>query len=718
MKSRFTIYIVIAFGLLGLNSCLSDPDLPSEMINARAPEVKTLKIEGQTATTITISAEVVKENGMPVTDYGVYWSKTTPLDTTQAESISIGKGKEAFTATITGLENNSEYYLTPYARNRKGIGFGESEIGRTIDGLGSVSTLAPQNMTATTVDLGGKISVKGEGEIKSRGIVYWTTSQPEKRDTIKSTMETDSFICHVTNLIPNTKYQAKAIVENHFGIFYGMDVSFETSSGQSVVTGLTKVDIGFYDATFRAEVTEEGDAPVTERGFCWKSADGNLPTIEHDTIICGEGLGVFEGKIENLSNDIRYQVRAFAKNKFGVVYSKDTIFSVKSDYPLLNNELTIEIGRGYVEITAEVLSEGESAVVESGICWSAQNVTPELTDNVLPLSDGKKRFTGILENLRGNTVYYVRAYAKNATKTAYSKNVTSFKTPPIYTNLTPLNEDIIQGSASFFHTKEAGFLLGGKKGPDYSHELWRYNLAQGKWVQRSPYPEVNSIHGQTPVVVNKNVYVLGGRSETSPNTFVYNKHFYEYDTYEDVWKKIESSGGPGAIAFSVGFNLGQSAYYIGGIRDNQIINEMSQYVVGEQWKLGRTIPTAQFGGVALVLNDEIFAGLGMLDIERKINNKKWWSSTDYGNSWNERAPIPEKASRIIGGVVYEEDIYVIDNNGQIWLYSPDENLWHEKIRLSELNNEIHCIYLLDNQIYIGLGSGTGKFVAYNPYWDN
>lgn len=719
MKSKLSYYIIPLLGLLGLNGCVSDPDLPSEMINARPPEVKTLKIEGQTATTITISAEVVKENGMPVTDYGVYWSKTTPLDTAQAESISLGKGKGVFTATIEGLDNDSEYYLTPYARNKKGVGFGESELGRTIDGLGSVSTLAAQNITATTVDLGGKIGYKGEGEINWRGVVYWAVSQPELRDTVKSTMTTDSFICHITKLLPNTKYQAKAIVENHFGVYSGMETSFETSSGQPIVEGLTKVEIGFYDATFRANVTAEGDAPVTERGFCWKTIDDNLlPTIEHDTILCGEGLGVFEGKIENLSNDVRYQVRAFAKNKFGVVYSQDTIFSVKSDYPLLSNDLVVEMGKGSVEITAQVLSEGESAVIESGFCWSDQNPTPDLTDSVKPLSDGKRQFTGTLENLRGNTIYYVRAYAKNSTKTAFSKTVTTFRTPPIYTAMAPLNEDIIQGTTGFFYTKEAGFLLGGKKGPVYSNELWRYNLAQGNWVKRSPYPETTIVHGQTSVAINKKVYIFGGRTETAPNTFTYTNFFYEYDTYDDVWKKVESSTCPAPIAFAAGFNLGQSAYYIGGIRDNQVINEMSQYTPGEQWSLGRTIPVPQFGGVAVVLHNELFTGLGMLDVDRQYNNKKWWSSADYGHTWSERASIPEKASRIIGGVVYQNDIYVVDNNGQIWKYSTAENRWYEKMRLSVLNNEIHCIYQLDDKIYIGLGTGTGKFVAYSPYWDN
>lgn len=718
MKSKFTFYIIALCNVFCWTGCISDPDLPDDIINAKAPEVQTIKLEGKTATTITISAEVLKENGTPVTEYGVYWNKGTAIDTTKAESLSAGKGKGVFSVTIEGLDNDSEYAVAPYAKNKKGIGLGETEIVNTNTGVGTVTTLDAQKITATTADLGGKIGIPGEGLILERGVYMASKPNAEKPDTIiKSEMDTDSFVCHVTGLDPNIEYYVKAFVKNSFGVFVGSEKKFKTPDGLPKMGDFTTVEIGFYDATFSAEVKDEGDSPVTERGFCYniEERDTELPTIENHTLLCGEGGGTFEGKIEDLSNLVQYRIRAYAKNKFGVSYSeKDTIFSVKSDFPLVRID-AVNIGKGFAEVNAIVLDEGESAVIESGICWSATNTMPDSTDNVMPLSSGKKQFSGVIESLRGSTTYYVRAYAKNSTKTAYSEKATTFKTHDLYRELKPLNEERTQGSTSFFYTKDAGYLLGGLKNT-YSNELWRFSYAQGNWDPVSAYPETG-IFGQSPVTIDRSVYVFGGKTASD----AYIDGFYKYDTYNNTWTAIDTEDSPDPIAFAAGCNIGQSAYYIGGMRADTVCGEISQYnSQDDKWSLkSTTFPEAQSGGIALVHdNDAIYAGLGVTDKDRTQNNKGLWVSNDFGVTWSSRSSIPHEASKIIGGVVYEDDIYVVDNNGQIWKYSPEEDKWYEKTLLTVLNKEIHCIYLLHDEIYIGLGSGTSHFIAYRPYWDN
>lgn len=718
MKKKYTFHIAALFCLICWTSCLSDPNLPTDIINAKAPEIQTLKIEGKTATTITISAEVLKENGMPVTEYGVYWSKDTAIDTTKAESISVGKGKGVFTAKIEGLDNNSTYYVAPYAKNKKGIGLGETEVVNTADGLGTVTTFEPKNVTASTVDVGGEIGLHGEGSIKNRGVFLSLKSGAATPDTIiYSEMEKDSFICNVTKLNPNTTYYVKAFVENTFGYFWGEEKSFITSSGLPKVAQLAAVEINFYDATFKAKVENEGDVPVLERGFCYKIEDGKLPTIANDTIHCGEGAGAFEGKIINLSNQFEYHIRAYAKNKFGVAYSEtDTVFSVKSDYPLVRISDTHILGKGTVEITGTVLDEGRSPVVESGFCWSTTNATPDSTDNIMPLSSGKKQFSGVISKMKGNTIYYIRAYAKNSVKTVYSEKVKRIETPDVYRKLEGLDIELTQGSCTFFHSNVDGFLLGGDKGTNYTTELWRYNYIQGKWIGKKGYPE-EGVFGQSPVVVSRIAYIFGGKNASDS----YSKNLYKYSTYDNIWTKVDAALSPDPIAFAAGCNLGESAYYIGGVREGDVIsNEVSQYnSLDEKWSFRSDIPKAQFGGIAVVHNNNtIYAGLGSTNKDRTQNNKEMWFSNDFGVSWNACASIPLRASRIIGGVMYNDNIYVVDNNGQIWQYSVLDNTWTQKMLLSVLDEKVHCIYLLYDEIFIGLGTGAGHFVAYRPYWDN
>ncbi|MDD4515073.1 hypothetical protein [Massilibacteroides sp.] len=719
MKSKYTLYIITLLSIIVCYSCVSDPDYPSEMVNAKVPEIKTLQIDKQTATSITISAEVLKNNGMPVIEYGVYWSTTSPIDTTKADHLAVGEGKGEFTATIEGLKDNSEYYVAPYAMNGKGIALGETLKGVTNSGLGSVKTLDPVDVTATTVTIGGKIEVRGEGEIKARGVYQSATADFVDPDTIYySTMQTDSFVCYVTDLSPNATYYVKAFVVNNFGTFTGTEKSFEMADGRPSITGLTKIEINFYDAIFQAEVISEGSSLINERGFCWKEKNAgiDLPTIDNDTILVDSvGIGTFKGKIEGLSPQKSYHIRAFAKNKFGISYSNDTIFFPKSDFPSVAIDKSVKFGYGTATISASVLDEGQSEVIESGLCWSSTNLTPDTLDNRLILSSGKTNFSGVLENLKGDTRYYVRAYAKNKIKTSYSE-VFNFDTPAIYFDLTPLNQEIIQGTARFFYTTTAGFILGGDKGATYTNDLYRYNLAQGTWSSMKAYPEFDIISGQTPVVIDRVAYVFGGKNMRTGD---YINELFTYDTYENKWSDLSVSGAPDPIGLSAGCLIGKSAYYIGGIRKDSVCKDVKQFnSLDNNWTTRADIPEAQYGGIAVAVNDVIYAGLGLSYTNE--NNKKLWKIQKIwqNDPWVTCEPIPDEASKIIGGVVFENNIYVIDNNGQIWKYSTANDTWSKKIHLTVLGNNIHCMYVLDNKIYIGLGSGSSKFVAYNPYWDN
>jgi uncharacterized protein (TIGR02145 family) len=73
-----------------------------------------------------------------------------------------------------------------------------------------------------------------------------------------------------------------------------------------------------------------------------------------------------------------------------------------------------------------VTSEGTSTVTSRGVCWSTEN-TPNISESKTSDGAGVGVFISNLTNLNGNTVYFVRAYATNASGTGYGMAV-SFKT--------------------------------------------------------------------------------------------------------------------------------------------------------------------------------------------------------------------------------------------------------------------------------------------------
>jgi hypothetical protein len=73
-------------------------------------------------------------------------------------------------------------------------------------------------------------------------------------------------------------------------------------------------------------------------------------------------------------------------------------------------------------INGNVKYHGGSAVVERGVCWST-SPNPTILNNKQVLGAGLGSYESTITGLNSSTLYYVRAYATNATETKYSKEL-------------------------------------------------------------------------------------------------------------------------------------------------------------------------------------------------------------------------------------------------------------------------------------------------------
>ncbi len=78
-------------------------------------------------------------------------------------------------------------------------------------------------------------------------------------------------------------------------------------------------DILLKNATCTGNITSDAGSFVIKRGFCWSHSNQN-PTIQNDTVVSGNGAGVFSATITGLSGQSVYYVRAFATNSNGTGY--------------------------------------------------------------------------------------------------------------------------------------------------------------------------------------------------------------------------------------------------------------------------------------------------------------------------------------------------------------------------------------------------------------
>ena len=190
------------------------------------------------------------------------------------------------------------------------------------------------------------------------------------------------------------------------------------------------------------EVTSDGGAEVTARGVCWSISSN--PTIENDKTIDGEGVGLFQSNLSDLSQNTTYYVKAYATNSEGTSYGQEVSFTtleIVDDEDDADDdtdeevvvELAVVTTLSVSEITetsavagGEVISDGGAEVTSRGVCWSIDS-NPTIENDKTIDGEGVGSFQSVLSDLSQNTTYYVRAYATNSKGTAYGEEVT-FKT--------------------------------------------------------------------------------------------------------------------------------------------------------------------------------------------------------------------------------------------------------------------------------------------------
>ena len=710
MKHIYLLFSVLLFSLLV--GCTDDPDISGEVHNALPPTVKTGEPKDPTASTVEISGEVVQENGSKVTEYGFIWGKMSPLTFDNKEGKdSIGEGKGEFSTKVEHLKDSSTYFIRAYAINAKGISLGEEKTFPTCSGLGLVRTFVlSDSIRSKSAIAGGVILGKGGATITKRGIYYAKSKEilvSLQKDSVVSVMETDSFVCKLTQLDSITTYYVQAFVVNEFGLSLGKVDSLKTTDGKPIVGAVERVSVGYTEARLKATVNAEGDSAVTLRGFCYGTST-NLSIDRNDTIHCGDGIGEFSGLLAHLQSEKQYYVKAFAINSLGVSYSSNSFaFTTLSDKPTVSTSPNTELESvGSIKVSGELVGQGSSSVSVVGFCWgTSANPTIESNDTINVSFDGIGNFEGLLTGLKGGRTYYIRAFAQNEDYLTYGENVT-YTTPNIFINKPNFSSSSRTNTMAVFTIGNTGYLLGGKVGSTYTDELWKYDALYDKEWEAGWSFAGGPREYQTAFGFSGYAYVFGGKG----NGYAFSNDLYKYTASTNAWTAVTSTNPPDSLYGSSAVVLNNIGYLIGGCRDT-ITNEVWTFNPSNlTWEPKDSLPARQYRSVVAVIDNVIYAGLGLETVDGLTSSKQIWYSNN-GTSWTAGAPMPGGNAR--GGVAFDGSLYVIDDTGTIWRYKA--NVWTKKSQLPGVEKDVKCMFVLNNQIYIGYGRNS--FVTYDPTWD-
>ena len=390
--------------------------------------VKTLLVTSITSTTAVAGGDVTADGGTEVTAKGVCWS-TSQEPTIEGEHTENGAGTGEFTAELSGLEQNTTYYVRAYATNKEGTAYGEEVTFTTLQEnvvvKPIVTTLEIAGLSQTTAVAGGNVTSDGGAEVTARGVCWSTSQEP----TVEGEHTTDGagtgeYQSNLSGLTANTTYYVRAYATNIEGTAYGEEISFTTLE-EHIVVEPTVVTISVSEVTETTavtggNVTSDGGGEVSARGVCWSTSQD--PTVEGSHTTDGTGTGEFVSNLTDLNDNTTYYVRAYATNEQGTSYGEQMSFTTVKhiDLPEVTTVEPTEIATTSAKTGGNVTSDGGGEVTAKGVCWSTSQ-NPTLSDSFSTDGIGLGEYLSIINGLTINTTYYVRAYATNEAGTAYGE---------------------------------------------------------------------------------------------------------------------------------------------------------------------------------------------------------------------------------------------------------------------------------------------------------
>ncbi|MGQ2984953.1 GEVED domain-containing protein [Flavobacterium sp.] len=98
------------------------------------PTVTTAAVASPAATTASVGGNVTSDAGSAVTSRGVVYSLTAnpAINGTGVTRVDIGSGTGSFNTTVTGLQDNKQYYVRAFAINGNGTSYGAQETFTTL----------------------------------------------------------------------------------------------------------------------------------------------------------------------------------------------------------------------------------------------------------------------------------------------------------------------------------------------------------------------------------------------------------------------------------------------------------------------------------------------------------------------------------------------------------------------------------------------------------
>lgn len=313
----------------------------------------------------------------------------------------------------------------------------------------TLTTNVATSVTNITAISGGNITSDGGTPVTARGICWSTSPNPTvTNDSTRNGVGTGAFTSNISNLLGSTTYYIRAYAINTTGIGYGNQITFTTpvptppSLTTTAASSITSVSV-----ETGGTILNNGGAPITARGVVWDTLTN--PLITKNKSINGSINNIFLDTIRGLAGSRVYYVRSYATNSAGTAYGNEVSFTTLTPVvPTVTINPIDLITNVSARSGGAITSDGGAAILSKGVVWSTFP-NPTISNSKTTDSSGVAPFTSQLTGLLGDSIYYVRAYATNATGTGYSAQLSFTATPAVLATITTTSVSGVTSSKAF-----------------------------------------------------------------------------------------------------------------------------------------------------------------------------------------------------------------------------------------------------------------------------
>jgi hypothetical protein len=315
-----------------------------------APTVTTT-VAASSITNTTASSGGQTLSGTNISSKGVVWNTSTAPTVALSTKTDDGTGTANFTSSLTSLSPQTLYYIRAYTTNAAGTGYGDEKTFRTLSNpaTAQASSLSATANSSSNIDLTWNAATFPLSGATNKGYVLLRATSPNSPSLGNSngaaptaganTTIVSSVIAENATSISNSGL-AGSTQYNYLLIPYTWDgtnattynylttsaptANATTQSGSTppVLTTNAASSVLSSTATFNGEITSDGGASVTARGFVYSTSDAT-PTIGEGGVTdqaSGSGTGTFNSSVSSLSANTTYYYQAYATNTSGTSY--------------------------------------------------------------------------------------------------------------------------------------------------------------------------------------------------------------------------------------------------------------------------------------------------------------------------------------------------------------------------------------------------------------